>query len=197
MSLPEGVRQFTASICGLIVNLLGTFSMMRYQRAKQARRTKGSASSSWPTATTDAGLHNRKGASKTSGDGLSTAAKAWPTPMAGTPARNGNSEAGNSDFTRKVDDILATWGTPRSSDAEKGGPNQRFGAGGMPLPAQAAQWPTPSAMQDTKGDADIGAIQRREAKDKQIALAHRARTFSPPAHPTEMHGSASFEARRV
>lgn len=37
------------------------------------------------------------------------------------------------------------WGTPRASDGEKGGPNQSFGAGGMLLPAQAAQWPTPMA----------------------------------------------------
>lgn len=75
--------------------------------------------SAWPTATTEAGLHNRKGASATSGDGLSTAAKAW--------------------------------GTPRASDGEKGGPNMSFGAGGTPLPAQAAQWPTPAAR-DWKGE---------------------------------------------
>lgn len=37
------------------------------------------------------------------------------------------------------------WSTPRSSDGEKGGPNQQFGAGGIPLPAQASQWATPQA----------------------------------------------------
>lgn len=37
------------------------------------------------------------------------------------------------------------WSTPRSSDGEKGGPNQAFGAGGTPLPAQAQQWATPQA----------------------------------------------------
>jgi hypothetical protein len=40
-------------------------------------------------------------------------------------------------------DMMAT--TPRASDAAKGGPNQSFGAGGTPLPAQAAQWTTPQA----------------------------------------------------
>jgi hypothetical protein len=35
------------------------------------------------------------------------------------------------------------WSTPRASDGEKGGPNQSFGAGGMPLPAQTVQWMTP------------------------------------------------------
>ena len=37
------------------------------------------------------------------------------------------------------------WGTPRASDGEKGGPNMSFSAGGTPLPAQAAHWPTPMA----------------------------------------------------
>lgn len=35
------------------------------------------------------------------------------------------------------------WNTPRASDGEKGGPNQKFGAGGIPLPAQTAHWQTP------------------------------------------------------
>ena len=43
---------------------------------------KGCAGSAWPTATTDAGLYNRKGASPTSGDGLATAARLWGTPRA-------------------------------------------------------------------------------------------------------------------
>lgn len=34
------------------------------------------------------------------------------------------------------------WSTPRASDGEKGGPNQSFGAGGVPLPAMASRWPT-------------------------------------------------------
>ena len=35
----------------------------------------------------------------------------------------------------------AYWSTPRASDGEKGGPNQAFGAGGQPLPAQARSLP--------------------------------------------------------
>lgn len=49
---------------------------------------------------------------------------------------------------RQVAAILAAyWSTPRASDGEKGGPNQAFGAGGQPLPAQAfhtAMWPSPT-----------------------------------------------------
>jgi len=45
------------------------------------------------------------------------------------------------------------WSTPRASDGEKGGPNQSFGAGGQPLPAQMhkSAWPTP-----TKADLEGG-----------------------------------------
>jgi hypothetical protein len=72
--------------------------------------------------------------------------------MAGTTAQNGNNAAGNNDFTRKAEELAsAMWGTPRGSDGEKGGPNMRFGAGGTPLPAQAAKWPTP-ASRDHKGE---------------------------------------------
>jgi hypothetical protein len=33
-----------------------------------------------------------------------------------------------------------TWTTPRASDGAKGGPNQSFGAGGIPLASQTAHW---------------------------------------------------------
>ena len=36
--------------------------------------------------------------------------------MAGTPAQNGNNEAGNNDFSRKVMEIAATWPTPTAME---------------------------------------------------------------------------------
>jgi hypothetical protein len=66
------------------------------------------------------------------------------------------------------DQVMATaayWSTPRASDGEKGGPNQSFGAGGQPLPAQAyhtAMYPTPSAS-------------GFEAKSPEMLLARRER----------------------
>jgi hypothetical protein len=41
----------------------------------------------------------------------------WPTPMAGTPAQNGNNAAGNNDFSRKVVDSVSGM-TPDGSTAE-------------------------------------------------------------------------------
>lgn len=35
----------------------------------------------------------------------------WPTPMAGTPAQNGNNEAGNNDSSRKTVAVLSGWPT--------------------------------------------------------------------------------------
>lgn len=49
----------------------------------------------------------------------------WPTPMAGTPARNGNNEAGNTDSSRKTV-ALVSWASPtahekvRSADFQEG-----------------------------------------------------------------------------
>lgn len=44
----------------------------------------------------------------------------WPTPMAGTPAQNGNNAAGNNDSSRKTV-ALCGWPTPRANDGV-GGP---------------------------------------------------------------------------
>lgn len=102
---------------------------------------KGSACSSWPTATgTDA-----NGARSFAMDGTRIRANAGPT----------------------LNDKVARWGTPRASDGEKGGPNQSFGAGGMPLPSQAAQWPTPTSMQTREGwSAEELDSARQKAKAK-------------------------------
>lgn len=198
----------------------------------------GSESSSWPTATAHsfAQTADNPTPGQTGGTTLAGAAEMlWPTPMAGTPAQNGNSAAGNSDFTRKMDALIdnwttpqahdvtmrgagqvptskagnaclardaamwftpnvpnggrtlkegtsptgmtpdgikrqvglenqvVLWGTPRASDAEKGGPNQAFGAGGTPLPAQAAQWPTPQSRDIRMGDNPDSPRQTRKA----------------------------------
>lgn len=43
----------------------------------------------------------------------------WPTPMAGTPAQNGNNAAGNNDSSRRTV-ALCGWPTPRALDGENG-----------------------------------------------------------------------------
>lgn len=205
----------------------------------------GSGGSAWPTANagpqndTDQNWQKRREVCKErhGGNGfgltLGMAATAWPTPMAGTPAQNGNSAAGSSDFSRKAEELaramwttpqahdvrmrgagqtsgatgsnagnrcLATdavlWGTPRASDAEKGGPNMAFGAGGTPLPAQAAQWPTPAA-QNVKGSGP-DSVTRADGKSRMDILHYRAEQgFSRPDQETPRHGPTLSQLRRI
>lgn len=74
----------------------------------------------------------------------------WPTPMAGTPAQNGNNAAGNNDYSRKVVD-LATWATPSSRDFKSNEATPEFHAKrltqsrGKPLSEQAHQLSGPPA----------------------------------------------------
>jgi hypothetical protein len=120
----------------------------------------------------------------------------WPTPMAGTVAQNGNSAAGNSDFSRKAEDLAkALWGTPRASDADKGGPNQSFGAGGTPLPAQAANWPTP-ASRDHKGENSAAHLTNGTGRLHMDQLPNAvAFLFTRPAPETPTHGLPSSDPR--
>jgi hypothetical protein len=84
--------------------------------------------------------------------------------------------AGNSDFTRKAEALalgIRNWSTPKATDGAKGGPGQSYGSGGMPpLPAQAAQWPTPAA-QNWKGSSEA-SITRVDGKSRMDILHYRA-----------------------
>ena len=80
----------------------------------------------------------------------------WPTPMAGTPAQNGNNAAGNNDSSRKTVDLvswhLAGRPTPTKSD-ENRYPAQDNQAKNMTLNHAAvfAGWPTPTSSLASKG----------------------------------------------
>lgn len=92
---------------------------------------------------------------------------------------------------------VANWGTPRASDGEKGGPNQSFGAGGMPLPAQAAQWPTPAAR-DWKGENGADHLQNGTGRLHMDQLPNAvAHGFTPPDLPTRRGGPMSCDTRPI
>lgn len=103
--------------------------------------------------------------------------------------------AGNSDFTRKAE-VLAlgttNWSTPKATDGTKGGPGQSYGSGGTPpLPAQAAQWPTP-AVQNRKGSSEA-SITRTDGKSRMDILHYRAEQgFIRPAPAIMPHGQQSW-----
>lgn len=60
-----------------------------WERMTAVPHTSEKESGLWPTPTV-CGNYNRKGASKTSGDGLATAVKKWPTPQASDNRDRGN-----------------------------------------------------------------------------------------------------------
>jgi hypothetical protein len=73
----------------------------------------------WPTPTV-CGNYNRKGASKTSGDGLATAVKKWPTPLANchTGAGHGPNKKGGENLQTAV----KKWPTPVASMSKGSSP---------------------------------------------------------------------------
>lgn len=117
----------------------------------------------------------------------------WPTPMAGTPAQNGNNATGNNDSSRKTAEVvswhLTGWVTPTTRDWKDtpGMTAQRDGAERLDqLPRQAylAGWPTPNAtVVDAKPRPPI--LGNRKATDPQISTADIAVHLLPgPARLT-------------
>lgn len=167
-------------------------------RPRPERRTDASDSSCWLTVrasdTNGAGSH---------GDGgidLRTAAAQWETPSvavtAGTRLTRGGERNSELLLTGQAVATSEHWSTPRASDGEKGGPNMAFGAGGTPLPAQAAHWPTPAA-QNWKGSSE-GSITRQDGKSRMDILCYAAEQGFPhsPPDPQTTDGLASSPQRR-
>lgn len=108
------------------------------RRAKLAHRTKDSESSSWPTArasdqekrtTKSAPTHGNSHGEVLAGVACDFMAR-WHTPVANDHVDRAKGKF-NSRGEPKLSARSQIWGTPRASDAGKGGPNLRFGSGGM------------------------------------------------------------------
>ena len=114
----------------------------------------------------------RASARRTSASGFG----GWPAPQAGTPAQNGNNEAGNTDYSRTAQALLAGWGTPRVTTN-----------GGIPCPdktgkgsrledqAALAGWATPTTRDHKSGSADLtNRLHRRDGKMRNDLLDYQA-----------------------
>ncbi len=95
----------------------------------------------------------------------------WPTPTVADVQGGRKTRSGERSDEPLLNGLM-TWGTPRASDGEKGGPNQAFGAGGQPLPARMHQsfWSTPEASDVRKHSEVPATVLRRMEKGQQIAL---------------------------
>jgi hypothetical protein len=173
--------------------------------------TSGSGSTGWPTPNAgpqndgDTTWQERRAELKAkhgngNGFGLNLGQAAtlagWPTPMAGTPAQNGNNAAGNNDSSRKTVE-LASWPTCKAGDADKGVRTHRGAmkelarkGPGSDLPTiAAAAWATP-AQRDYK-HANARSYQERSGttKGEQLCnqVVHGLTSNGSPA-PTEKPG---------
>jgi hypothetical protein len=168
-----------------------------------ALRTSGSASglSGWPTPTVNNAQNSviasletaEKEAARTSWMNtlaLTAWSAGWPTPMAGTPAQNGNNEAGNNDSSRKTV-ALAAWPTPVVNDTT--GSKYAYSQGNhdkkvlkLPGAADQAGWQTPRARGDAGGDRYLSG------DTKNLEDQIRYNLMENPALPP--HGPARLTA---
>lgn len=118
----------------------------------------------------------------------------WCTPSVaiatgGQTSRSGD-RIGEELLAGQAQTLMEHWSTPRSSDGEKGGPNQSFTMGGIPLPAQAVNGQTPRVQS--------GAYQRDNGiKGKErLTVDGQASLFFRQVHPTYQVGGISSSERR-
>jgi hypothetical protein len=137
--------------------------------------------------TTGPGSNGRDG-----GDNLQTAAINWLTPSASEDAAG----TVNGKMQRMLTQQAKEWSTPRASDAEKGGPNQSFGAGGIPLPAQAAQWATPTSVHRKSEKAMRPFALGGSSSPPGIEQQAEGLVCSLQAQPTATDGEKSSPDRR-
>ena len=159
------------------------------------------AATSWLTPRVTTGEYTRDGRTGTERATIEGQAAMWKTPdvpNGGRALKPGTSETGRRPDGSKaqvgLENQTRMWGTPRASDGEKGGPNMAFGAGGTPLPSQAANWPTPAA-QNVKGSSPDSTV-RADGKSRMDILHYAAEQgFSRPARETQTHGRPSSDPR--
>jgi hypothetical protein len=95
----------------------------------------------------------------TRGAPLNEVAKLWPTPTNRVDGRRGmpSAETAQARFDsgrRNIDDAVALWATPRSSDGRKGGPNARDSSGSLHLVSMAVRH---SDSTDSRPDESPGS----------------------------------------
>ena len=168
-----------------------------WPRQKLGQAISANGSSFWPTATV-CGNYNRKGASINSGDGLSTKAKQWMTPMvpnggravsAELVARKGMTQDG-AKRTDGLESQVRHWPTATASMMTGAGSSGRDG--GMNLQTAAAKWTTP-ASRDHKGENSADHLSNGTGRLHLDQLPNFVKfVFLPPAL-TAPNGKTSSE----
>ena len=161
----------------------------RFRLRASVRRTSGTERSGWPTPTTRDWKDGAHCANVPLNSLLGRVAwlAGWPTPMAGTPAQNGNNAAGNNDSSRKTV-ALAGWPTPRSVESghSTGNPERAHDKKSRIEDAVfLAGWPTPIASLADKGVRSTeGGIREAMRKHGPDLAAVACLTTTQPARLT-------------
>lgn len=139
-----------------------------YQHPTSERPISATDSGLWPTPTVH-GNHNRPGASKNAGWGLSTAAKLWTTPSASDSQRGGTitPRMSGSSLAQQVN-TPSRWPTPLASDAKRNGAPGDHRRKSPCLGAMVQLWPTPNASDANKWSNQT--LADRKAKKQQVRL---------------------------
>lgn len=121
-------------------------------------------------------------------DFIARSVQGWASPSArdwkdtpGMATEAVNPDGSLRDRTDQLGRQVSGWTTARASDGEKGGPNMRFGAGGEPLPRQAALtgWPSPTKEEGhAVGDVEMTAIAKWKDGEVPSTTFQRLRTHA-------------------
>lgn len=108
----------------------------------------------------------------------------WPTPMAGTPAQNGNNPAGNTDSSRQTVALLSGWPTPDAGafgtndanwEARRAECKERHGNNGFGLTVGMAATLSGWTTTTTRDHKDTpGMTAQRDGKDRADQLPRQA-----------------------
>lgn len=162
-------------------------------------RPLNEVASTWATPNAHDGRRPGADLKSTQGRNLNKEAATWPTPP--SLSFGDSHQPGNSRSYNKTIELAAglNWSTPRATDGEKGGPNQAFGAGGVPLPAMAAglNWSTPSVADGMGGRKARSGSRADEALMNGQALALSSDLLAPEmSTPGDMSPSSLLACYR-
>lgn len=119
------------------------------------------------------GNYNRKGASPTSGDGLATWAKLWPTPTASLADKGGLiTPAKGREGGTLIEALSArtTWPTPLASDWRSGKTSEATATKNSRPLREQVMWRTPSASV-IEPKSSVVKLTGRKPTDPQVGLA--------------------------
>lgn len=148
----------------------------------------------WPTPNATDGDKGTPGQEFAGGlPSLTRAATAlWPTPEArdgkGAPQTKLQDRGGKG---APLNEIAVLWMTPRASDAEHGGPEQRDSSGNAALPSQASNWSSPTTA-DSQGSSG-GRVRKSSLRNE----ARKSLASILPDRPISTDGDGSSHIRRT